>query len=117
MIALDSQHIEFSSRSAEQEWMRWCSYVIREKDGKLIIVAGEVFAKYTQFLILERGVPEWSAFDEGYEVIMTYTCANGAMLQRAFDILLKCWKYAGPLSVWNDFRGKEEIKNFQNANL
>lgn len=107
--AFVSQNIQFRGAQAEQEWRGWSRYVFQEDEGELIVFAGEAFARYVQLLILKRGVPEWSAFDEGYDAVMDHTHANGAMLQRAFDMLIKCWKHGGRLSMWNDDRAKKEI--------
>ena len=107
--ALQTQTIQFIEKQSEREWMAWSRYVFQEREGELIVFAGETFARYVQFLIEKRGVPEWSAFDKGYEAVLNHTHANGAMLQRAFDMLIKCWKHGGRLSMWNDDRAKKEL--------
>lgn len=114
VTAFDTQQVKFNSTQSEMEWTRWCRYMAQEENGGLISLAGETFAKYVQFLITERGVPEWSAFDEGYEAVKLYTCVNGAMLQRAFDILITCWQHGGRLSMWNDDKTRKELEDFLN---
>ena len=107
--AFESQSIQFNGVQSEQEWAKWSRYILQDNNGDLIAFAGETFARYVQFLIEKRGVPEWSAFDEGYDAVVNHTHANGAMLQRAFDMLIKCWKHGGRLSMWNDDRAKKEL--------
>ena len=107
--AFRTQNIQFRGAQYEQEWMGWRRYILQEDAGGLIVFAGEAFARYVQFLIEKRGVPEWSAFDEGYDAVMNHTHADGAMLQRAFDMLIKCWKHGGRLSMWNDDLAKKEL--------
>lgn len=112
--AFHSQNIQFNGVQSEQEWMNWSRYVIQEDEGQPIVFAGESFARYVQFLIDKRGVPDWVAFDKGYAAVIDHTQANGAMLQRAFDMLIKCWKHGGRLSMWNDDRAKKEYEALLN---
>lgn len=112
--AMATQEIQFNSWNDKQNWMAWSQDIIYKNDGKDIVFAGEVFARYVQFLIEKRGMPEWAAFDEGYDAVVNNTPVDGAKLQIAFDMLIKCWKHGKRLSMWNDDRSKKELEAFLN---
>lgn len=114
-MACYSQKIDFIGSKEAQEWMQLIRYLSNKKDGRAIVSSAETFVKYVQHLILEKKVPNWVAFDEAYDMILSHTFTNGALLQRGLEEFSKYWKYGNELSMWLDFRNKKELEEFLNS--
>lgn len=109
-----SQKIEFQGSKEAQEWMHLVRYLSKQEDGRAILSSAESFVKYAQYLISEKNVPYWSAFDGAYDMVIAHTFTNGAFLQRGLEELTNFWRYGNELSMWLDFRNKKELNDFLN---